>query len=93
MWQEGVHRCIIHVPPQVHPNHAPTTSGGLTPHPLNNNAHPSEVQGYRPGTCACKPKIPYALESYLGQSVKEEPWNNVFGFNPRGGERTGGNSE
>ena len=31
--------------------------------------------------------MPYALERYMSQSVKEEPWNNVFKFYTRDREK------
>lgn len=40
-----------------------------------------------------EPKMSYALENYLRQSVKEDAWNNVFGFYIRDGEDLGENAE
>ena len=86
IWQDGVHRCDNYVSPQAHPTSSPTSLGGHAQQTRRGNGPPEGTLGDITPKRSRKHKMPYALESYLSQSVKEEAWNNVFGFYTRGGE-------
>ena len=80
MWQDKVQRCDRSLSRQAHPTDSPTFIGEDAQMTPRDNVHPPGAQGNRTPESPHKPKMPYALESYLSQSIKEEAWNNLFGF-------------
>lgn len=85
IWEDEAHDRNSFTLPQGHHNKTLPPPGGLPSRPPITNGHPPRSRGNVIPKPLRKAKVPYALESYLNQSIREEPWNNVSGFYPRGG--------
>lgn len=91
-WRDETHRCNGVTPPHVHFAPMQPSPRGQSQQAPGSGVHLSDDQGSRVPKRSHKVTMPYALERYMSQSVKEEPWNNVFEFYTRDGERdVGGN--
>jgi hypothetical protein len=87
IWRDRVHRCDEPILPQN--PHGTSTAEGGDQHRPGGIAHPSLTRSTRMPTPPRETSTSYALDRYLNQSVKDEPWKDVFGFYTRRTEDVG----